>query len=89
MSDSYIQTRLRWKSTAFLMYLRNTLYAASAHTAALSLHKDNLPRLTGTYKSIRLASGMLAVQNDADAPDAVRRYRPPEEIEKILHASAA
>ena len=37
--DSFIQTRLRWKSTAFLCYLRNTHYTAMQHTNAVSLHK--------------------------------------------------
>ena len=50
-SDSYIQTRLRWKSSTFLMYLRNTFYAADQHTAAMRLSDRNLPPLltdTGT-----------------------------------------
>lgn len=46
MSDSYIQTRLRWKSTTFLMYLRNTFYAADQHTAAMKISNRNLPTLT-------------------------------------------
>ncbi len=43
MSDSYIQTRLRWKSNTFLMYLRNTFYSADQHTAALNISNRNLP----------------------------------------------
>lgn len=43
MTDSYIQTRLRWKSTSFLMYLRNTFYSASEHTKALDISNRNLP----------------------------------------------
>jgi len=46
MSDSYIQTRLRWKSNTFLMYLRNTFYSADKHTAALKLSNIHLPQLT-------------------------------------------
>lgn len=46
MSDSYIQTRLRWKSTAFLEYLRNTFYSATLHTEALALSPDHLPTIT-------------------------------------------
>ena len=42
-ADSFIQTRLRWKSTTFLMYLRNTIYSAQAHTKALSISDSNLP----------------------------------------------
>lgn len=43
MTDSFIQKRLRWKSNSFLMYLRNTIYAASEHTKALNITDYNLP----------------------------------------------
>ena len=43
MTDSFIQKRLRWKSTTFLMYLRNTIYAANAHSKALNISESNLP----------------------------------------------
>lgn len=46
MADSYIQTRLRWKSNTFLMYLRNTFYSADKHTAALKLSNIHLPQIT-------------------------------------------
>ena len=42
-SDSFIQNRLRWKSDAFKMYLRNTFYSATQHSAALTITDDNLP----------------------------------------------
>ena len=45
-SDSFIQSRLRWKSTTFLMYLRNTTYAATDHTKALNISDSNLPPMT-------------------------------------------
>lgn len=45
MSDSYIQTRLRWKSTTFLEYLRNTFYTAKLHTEALAISPVHLPPL--------------------------------------------
>ena len=41
-ADSFIQKRLRWKSTSFLDYLRNTIYSADQH-ATLSLSPSNLP----------------------------------------------
>lgn len=44
-SDSFIQNRLRWRSTSFLMYLRNTTYAATDHTKALDISDSNLPAL--------------------------------------------
>jgi hypothetical protein len=37
LSNSYIQKRLRWKSDTFLMYLRNTIHAADAHTKAITV----------------------------------------------------
>ena len=43
MSDSFIKLRLRWKSDTFLMYLRNTIYAARQHTKALTISESNLP----------------------------------------------
>lgn len=36
-SDTYIKNRLRWKSDAFLMYLRNTFYTADEHSKSLSM----------------------------------------------------
>ena len=45
LSDSYIQMRLRWKSTAFLHYLRNTF-------KALGVSDNNLPPLAAhSYRS--------------------------------------
>ena len=45
MSDSYIQKRLRWKSTTFLNYLRNTIYAADKHNTAMGIPNSHLPDL--------------------------------------------
>lgn len=42
-SNSFIQSRLRWKSDSFLMYLRNTIYCASEHLKAITLSDSNLP----------------------------------------------
>ncbi|KAK1733789.1 hypothetical protein QTG54_015486 [Skeletonema marinoi] len=53
MSDSYIQTRLRWKSNSSLMYLRNTFYSADQHTKALDISNRNLPPLQ-TADGLRL-----------------------------------
>ena len=46
MSDSYIQTRLRWKSNTFLMYLRNTFYSADRHTQAMKISNVNIPHIS-------------------------------------------
>ena len=43
MTDTFIQTRLRWRSNSFLMYLRNTFYSADQHTKVLRVSDNNLP----------------------------------------------
>lgn len=89
LSDSYIQTRLRWKSKAFLGYLRNTLYAASSHTSAINISQANLLRLSTSYKRVLLPSGKWGFENDTSGRQALVRFRDPEEIEAVLHARAA
>ena len=46
MSDSYIQTRLRWKSSTFLMYLRNTFHSAAKHSEVLAISSSNCPPIS-------------------------------------------
>ena len=43
-ADSFIMKRLRWRSLAFMDYLRNTIYAAEQH-ACLKISDSNLPPL--------------------------------------------
>ena len=43
-SDSFIMQRLRWKSLAFMEYLRDTIYAATQHSC-LNISDSNLPPL--------------------------------------------
>ena len=88
LSDSYIQTRLRWKSTAFLDYLRNTLYTADAHTKAIHISKNNLPTLTDSWEAITAPSGATALINSPNG-SLIRRHRAREELEQVLHARAA
>ena len=88
LSDSYIQTRLRWTSKAFLGYLRNTLYSAAAHTQALHIPDNNLPTLSAVYTSVTLPAGNVGVRNSTSAAP-LQRYRQREEIEQVLHAGAA
>lgn len=45
VSDSYIQQRLRWRSDAFKVYLRNNVYSAARHRQALLITPANLPTL--------------------------------------------
>jgi hypothetical protein len=49
-SDSHIQNRLRWRSNAFLEYLRNTFNIAEDHTYALVL--DTPPPQTGWQRPL-------------------------------------
>ena len=87
-SDTYIQSRLRWRSNAFLDYIRNTLYTAAAHTKALHIPANNLPTLTATYHPVTLATGEVVTTNNPSGPP-LARYRSREELEQVLHASAA
>jgi hypothetical protein len=52
LSDSYIQTRLRWKSSSFLMYLRNTIYGADAHTKAININLGKKEQPKASYRTI-------------------------------------
>lgn len=87
-SDTYIQTRLRWKSNAFLDYLRNTLYSAAAHTKALHIPSNNLPDLTAQYTPVTLPSGAVGLTTSGPGP-LLPRYREHEELEQVMHAGAA
>ena len=87
MSDTYIQTRLRWRSSAFLDYLRNTLYTARAHTKALHIPANNLPLNKRRYRAVTLPSGHVQLVEDP-AGDIVPQRRGREEIESVLAAVA-
>jgi hypothetical protein len=52
LSDSYIQTRLRWKSSSFLMYLRNTIYGADAHTKAINVNLGAKEQPKASYRTV-------------------------------------
>ena len=45
-ADSFIQKRLRWRSTSFLGYLRNTIYAGIQHSTGLHISDSNLPSMS-------------------------------------------
>jgi len=45
-ADSFIQKRLRWRSTSFLGYLRNTIYAGVQHSKGLQISDSNLPPMS-------------------------------------------
>ena len=88
MSDSYIQMRLRWRSTSFLDYLRNTLYNADKHTKVLDIPDNNLPTLSEDIVEIPRPDGIMAWTN-ALTGRILDRHRGREELEQVLHASAA
>ena len=52
LSDSYIQTRLRWKISSFLVYLRNTIYGADAHTKAININLGKKEQPKALYRTI-------------------------------------
>ena len=87
-SDTYIQMRLRWKSTVFLDHLRNTIYTAAAHTKALHISENNLPVITNKYTTTTLPLGVIVVTNLPSGVPLVR-HRTNEEIEEVMNAPAA
>ena len=50
LSDSYIMKRLRWNSTRFLMYLRNTIHAADSHTKAINVQLSQQDLGSASYR---------------------------------------
>ena len=88
MSDSYIQMHLRWRSTTFLDYLRNTLYNADKHTKVLDIPDNNLPTLSEDIVEIPRPDGIMAWTN-ALTGRILDRHQGREELEQVLHASAA
>ena len=62
LSDTFIMNRLRWKSDAFLCYLRNTIYAANSHTEKLSIKLSKKDIHQASYRHLapheRIAGGM-------------------------------
>ena len=52
LSDQYIMTRLRWLSAAFLVYLRNTIHSADAHTKAASIKLTPADKKRASYREM-------------------------------------
>ena len=48
----FIKHRLRWKSDAFIKYLRHTIHVARKHTAAMSLNESNLKLHTSNLDKV-------------------------------------
>ena len=51
LSDQYIMTRLRWLSAAFLVYLRNTIHSADAHTKAAGIKLTPADKKRASYRN--------------------------------------
>ena len=50
LSDQYIMKRLRWISNAFLVYLRNTIHSADAHSKAISIKLSPADKQKASYQ---------------------------------------
>jgi hypothetical protein len=55
LSDNFIMTRLRWKSNAFLVYLRNTVHSADEHSKAASIKLSKADQQAASYRSMEPA----------------------------------
>ena len=73
LPDSYIQQRLRWKSIAWRDYIRNTIYSAAQHKAALQLTARNIP---------------VIIETTTRKPLAMTRSQP-EELDRIAGVGLA
>jgi hypothetical protein len=52
LSDQYIMTRLRWKSNAYLIYLRNTIHSANEHSKAASIKLTTTDLQEASYRTL-------------------------------------
>ena len=68
LSTTCIQKRLRWKSDLFLMYLRNTIHAADAHTKAITVKLSPSDLQAASYR--KAEPHEVIVQSGAAAPAA-------------------
>ena len=60
LSETFIMNRLRWKSDAFLRYLRNTIHAAHSHTDKLSVKLSPKDLHQASYRKLALHERMAA-----------------------------
>jgi len=81
-SDAFIKHRLRWRSDAFMKYLRHTIHVARDHTKEMSMSLMNLTLRKSNLKSV-----------NKKANEIEKRYRSPDSDdflwEQQSHASAA
>ena len=60
-SDAFIRQRLRWKSDAFMRYLRHTIHVARSHTQAMSLASVNLRFERSNLEEVNKAMSKIPV----------------------------
>lgn len=69
-SDAYIKQRLRWRSDAFLRYLRHTIHVARQHSHAMSFARENLVlRESNLEKINKRRKGMVHFRSPGNADD--------------------
>ena len=68
-SDAFIKHRLRWKSDAFLQYLRHTIHVARNHTNAMRLSKKNLTLGESNLKSVNDRANSIKLLRTPGADD--------------------
>ena len=73
LPDSYIQQRLRWKSKAWRDYIRNTIYSAAQHKAALQITSQNIPVLV----------------DETTGKDSPMTRSQPEELDRVVGVGLA
>ena len=52
LSDHYIMKRLRWMSSSYLVYLRNTIHSADAHSQAISIKLSDKDKQGASYREM-------------------------------------
>ena len=60
LSDQYIMRRLRWISNAFLVYLRNTIHSADAHSKAISIKLSPADKQKASYREIDVVEHLVS-----------------------------
>ena len=74
--ESHIQTRLRWKSTQFLKYLRNAVYTATQHyTEPSTSHLLTCrPPRSGSTENLKPTTGSRFHKHGTDTCDTLKAY---------------
>jgi len=71
----FIQFRLRWKSDAFMKYLRHTIHVARKHTAIMALNAENLQLRKSNLTKVNEKMQKLKVYRGPGADDILWENR--------------